>query len=351
MVNKEEFLKLLDKYLAGNASAEEEIFLSGIYQRMEDKYEWTAAEMDALDHMESKLILRFKKSIAQAELPESGGSSYTTKSYYRYSKYMAAAILLIVFSAGIGLWLHESPVSKVSRIFVDNHLENVITHRNNSGSTERLVFADQSYVDLTAGSKVTYDRDFAGAHRQVYLVGEGFFQITKDHTKPFIVYTDHVVAKVLGTSFVVKSGSSGSAAAVLVKTGKVSVFKAKEFTKENAEPNLLDGVIVIPNHAVSLGLTQELELKLAVSPAVLKPVAVEKFDFDHTPVDTVFSRLQDTYGIAIVYDKVKMGSCSLSVNMGKEDFYQKLELVCRTIGASYRVRNGNVYVSGAGCAR
>jgi transmembrane sensor len=349
-VSKKEFLELLDKYLAGNASPAEEQFLFDVYQQIEGKYEWETPELETLDQLEHKLIERFRQSIQRAnvvDLPEKEKNQRLR--FNNRVILQIAASLLILLTVTAGYWLYHHSSSETNRIFIVQESKDLITHTNNTSGTEKIIFPDKSFVDLATGSKVVYNKNFSGSLRQVYLIGEGFFQVTRNHVKPFIVYTDRLVAKVLGTSFIVKSGEHNTMASVLVKTGKVSVFKTKEFTAENAKPDLTGGLVLLPNHLADLNAKEELEKNLPNSPEVLKSQGTKNFDFDNTPIDTVFSRLQETYGITIVYDKVKLNSCSLSVKMGKEDFYQKLDLICRTINASYQVRDGNVLVSGPGC--
>ena len=53
------------------------------------------------------------------------------------------------------------------------------------------------------------------------LDGEGFFEISKNPSRPFLVYNKNVITRVLVTSFVVKNNPSGSETEVAVKTGKV----------------------------------------------------------------------------------------------------------------------------------
>jgi hypothetical protein len=350
-VSKKEFLELLDKYLAGNASSVEEQFLFDIYQQIEDKYEWETPELETLDQLEHKLIERFRQSIQrphEVAIPENEKSSR-----FRFNNrtiFQIAASLLLLLSVTTGYWIYHKTTSETRVVFVNQDSGSLITHTNNTSGTETVIFPDKSSVDLTTGSKVVYNKSFSGSLRQVYLTGEGFFRVTKNHAKPFIVYTDRLITKVLGTSFIVKSGEHNTMASVLVKTGKVSVFKTKEFTDQDTKPELTGGFVLLPNHLADLNEKEELEKNLSSTPEVLKRPVAKSFDFDNTPIDTVFSRLQDTYGISILYDKVKLNSCSLSVKIGKEDFYQKLDLICRTINASYQVRDGNVLVSGPGCA-
>lgn len=350
-MSKAEFLKILDKYLAGNASNDEEQFLFDVYQRMEDKYQWSPAEMEILERLEHKLIKKFAKSIRRS--PGKGQSLGLKLIINHFNKnliYHVAAILLIILGIGIIYRTYQRPSSEISRLFVADNLKNFVTYLNNSGVSKKVIFRDKSYVILASGSKVVYDNDFPDSLRQVYLVGEGYFQVTKDHTKPFLVYTDKVVVKVLGTSFIVKSGCNNKETSVLVKTGKVSVFRTKDFTPKNFKASLEDGVILLPNHSADLNQRNELEKRLVTSPEILKPSASEEFDFDNTPIEKVFLKLQDSYGIDILYDKAKLHSCSISVNMGKESFYQKLDIICRTINASYQVTDGKVIVSGMGCS-
>jgi len=349
-VSKKEFLDLLDKYLAGNASSEEEQILFNVYQHIEDKYEWDEPGMDSLDQLEHKLVERFKNSILRPGNVDLSENKYTIKPRFNNSIiFKIAAGLLLLLNVTGGYWLYHSRPSETGRGFTNQDTQNLITHTNSTNKTEKIIFPDKSFANLTAGSKIVYSKDFSGSLRKVYLIGEAFFQVTRDHTKPFIVYTDKVVAKVLGTSFIVKSGVNNTEASVLVKTGKVCVFKAKEFTIADTKPELTGGVVLLPNHLADLNTMEQIEKKLPDAPEVLKKQTVADFDFDNTPIATVFSRLQDNYGITILYDKTKFSSCSLSVNMGNEDFYQKLDLICHTINASYQVRDGNVLVSGTGC--
>jgi hypothetical protein len=71
--------------------------------------------------------------------------------------------------------------------------------------------------------------------------------------------------------------------------------------------------------------------------------------FNGTPVSRVFKRLQELYGIPIVYDEEAVSSCSLFATMGNESFYQKLNIICKAINASYEKIDGNIVVTAPGC--
>ena len=52
---------------------------------------------------------------------------------------------------------------------------------------------------MNAESRLTYPSRFTGNERIVQLSGEAYFQVTKDHSHPFVVQTDGLQARVLGT--------------------------------------------------------------------------------------------------------------------------------------------------------
>jgi transmembrane sensor len=70
------------------------------------------------------------------------------------------------------------------------------------GETYQLRLPDGSSVWLNAASTLKFPASFAKLKdRRVELYGEGYFEIAKDKTHPFIVKTDHQEVEVLGTHF------------------------------------------------------------------------------------------------------------------------------------------------------
>ncbi len=65
----------------------------------------------------------------------------------------------------------------------------------------KVVLYDGSHVWLNAGSELRYPNSLVEDQRVVYLKGEAFFDVAKDHEHPFIVKTISAEISVLGTSF------------------------------------------------------------------------------------------------------------------------------------------------------
>ncbi|WP_024770058.1 FecR family protein [Aquimarina macrocephali] len=93
------------------------------------------------------------------------------------------------------------------------------------GGYKTVVLPDGSTIVLNANSSLTYPNTFTDSIRKVTLIGEAFFDIKRDVTKPFIVTTDHINIRVLGTSFNVKSYPKDEKIETTLVTGKVEVFQ------------------------------------------------------------------------------------------------------------------------------
>lgn len=91
---------------------------------------------------------------------------------------------------------------------------------------ELFTLGDGSQVWLNEKSTLTYPLKFTDTNRDVTLEGEAFFDIVRDEKRPFIIHCENTNVKVLGTSFLVNSTSSGDSISVVVKTGKVSFQSA-----------------------------------------------------------------------------------------------------------------------------
>lgn len=81
--------------------------------------------------------------------------------------------------------------------------ENIVLTKK--GSKSNLILPDGSQVWLNADSKISYPSDFSKESRELTLVGEAYFDVIRDPAHPFIIHTEELDIKVLGTSFNVRA--------------------------------------------------------------------------------------------------------------------------------------------------
>ena len=103
------------------------------------------------------------------------------------------------------------------------------------GGEYKVTLADGSKVWLNAGSSLRYPATFKGDDRTVEIMGEGYFEVAEDKTKPFRVVAHGIEVKVTGTKFNVKAYDSDKQVATTLVNGSVAVQNGN--TLKNIKPN------------------------------------------------------------------------------------------------------------------
>ena len=115
----------------------------------------------------------------------------------------------------------------LSQLFTDESPQNIqpqkITLYVPGGGYSKMVLPDSTIVWLNASSSITYPSFFDGDTRTIELVGEAFFDVKRDETKPFIINSGNLRVNVLGTSFNFKHYADDTHAVLAVETGKVTL--------------------------------------------------------------------------------------------------------------------------------
>ena len=225
---------------------------------------------------------------------------------------------------------------------------------NEKDKPQLIILSDKSSVLLQKGSRLSYPKSFDSvSKRVVYLSGEAFFEVEKNPEKPFVVYANELVTKVLGTSFNVKAYSYDKDVIVTVKTGKVTVASNKGIeTKEVFSSRNTEGVILTPNQQIVFNRNDAQILKsLVQTPALQALPEIQKmsFEFDDMPVSKVFDLLKKAYNVDIVYDEDLLKACKLTAKMTDEHLFEKLRLICLTIDAEYQIIDAQIVVHSKGC--
>ncbi|WP_430974180.1 FecR family protein [Sunxiuqinia rutila] len=92
------------------------------------------------------------------------------------------------------------------------------------GQVAESILADGTHVWLNAGSSLRYDPSFQGDQRNVELIGEGYFKVSKNPKKPFVVKTSKLQVKVLGTSFNVRAYPDENHTEAVLEEGVIEMY-------------------------------------------------------------------------------------------------------------------------------
>ncbi len=217
--------------------------------------------------------------------------------------YQIAAALIIVFGLSWGI------------MQVTTNMKHE-TLKTEFAQTE-IILPDGSIVSLNANSKLIYPKSFSGKTRNVELIGEGFFDITPNPDKPFIITANNAEIKVLGTKFNVIAHKDMSKVEVLVETGLVSLS-----SKSDANNSIL-------LEKGEFGILNEVNLQetTLTDPNYLS-WKTKVMEFRNEDLRSVLDIINHTYGSNIILDSEPLESLELTSKYDNISLDTLLQSIC-----------------------
>jgi len=264
----------------------------------------------------------------------------------RWQLGMVASVIIIVALGLIRYNLKSDKAANTYQDLVHSSKEHLTETVNKSALAQNVLLPDGSKIVLEKGSKISYSALFnQAAERKLYLSGTASFEVAKNPAKPFLVYTNGLITKVLGTKFIIKSNDLGQKVSVEVLSGIVSVYSYID-TKPNGESGgkKLNTLILTANQKANYSSEDKtLMATLVPNPLVVSSQTMD-FKFKNAPIDSVFSTIGKAYGINIIYDDKSLAKRTFTATLTTETMYEKLDIICKTINAGYEVIDGKIIV-------
>jgi hypothetical protein len=268
-------------------------------------------------------------------------------------KYAAAVLIIsLAFSWGYTNYFKTAPDNLVYQELLIENKEGLVEQINNSKNPQIITLSDGSSVLLQPKSKLSYPKIFTGHERKVYLSGEAFFEISKNKRKPFLVFANEIVTKVVGTSFRICAFENQPNVEVIVRTGKVKVRSHNPEAKTSSEE-----VVLLPNEAVRFvrqtakfdkitDITKDIVLKQAA-----KNIEQLSFDFTDIPVSQILKTIEQAYEVEIDFPKEKLKNCHLTTSLIDQPLPEKLKIICQSIGnnTTYEMNGNQIIITSQGC--
>lgn len=189
------------------------------------------------------------------------------------------------------------------------------------GRTSEILLPDGTRVFLNAGSRLIYPNFFADKNREVFLVGEAFFDVEHNAGKPFIVQTTDIRVQVLGTQFNVSAYPSDNIIETVLTSGKVRL-------EQNNSGIFSETIELSPGQLASFSKTERT--------TQLKNVDIENYTlwkenllkFESTDLNRVLKRLERYYNIRFKYNDPFLGCIKIT---GKLDLGDSQESVLKNV--------------------
>jgi ferric-dicitrate binding protein FerR (iron transport regulator) len=232
--------------------------------------------------------------------------------FMRVWQYAAAAILLI----GISYYILQR--SQSGGIEKGPEYRTLLV-KNSERKT--VVLYDGTTINLDSGSELKYPKSFKNT-RTVYLNGEALFQVAKDPERPFYVYANEALIRVVGTKFDVRSWrGDNKGVTVTVKEGIVKVSSRKSGAGDD------------------VFLYKNMQSRVSPDGVVSKPIMVDASDylrwmnneihFQDASLREILSQMERWYDLKFEVDDELLEKKNLTVHLTSTNLNELLELISK----------------------
>jgi transmembrane sensor len=347
-MNRRAFYQLLQRYLDGHCTDEEKKLVEQWYELLDDDHDPVITPEEIKDTVQ-RLWPGIKESTYANHLrqlparklrwPKGYGGQRKKTTYWRWAS--AAAVLILIGSGGYWLW--KGGITGSAGKGQVATMKDLRSFTNERTVSDTVLLPDKSLVILEPQATIRYPDSFGTLKREVYLEGNAFFTVTRNAAAPFYVYSNHIVTRVLGTSFFVKTNRETNDIEVSVCTGKVAVYSDES-----------SGVILKPNQKVIYNRedrhfrTTLVDMPLPLVPDTGKgeKVTALNFVFEEEPITKVLAHLESAYHIAIILEQENLGKALFSGDIKGQNLYDQLEIICQSIQATYEIKGTTILIKG-----
>jgi len=197
------------------------------------------------------------------------------------------------------------------------------------GRGYKVVLSDGTLVHLNSLSKLRFPVNFSADSREVYLEGEAYFEVTKDNLRPFIVKTELLDVKVLGTKFNITSYNDDNLLTTTLVEGSVKISSSK-----------FDEVTLSPNEQLSYNKVSSEVAREIVDVSYYTSWKEGSFRFKDIRLEDLMKIVQRLYNVDVIYSDRDIKEYMIGCNINR---YEKIDPVLRIIEANGKL---NVKIKG-----
>lgn len=206
-----------------------------------------------------------------------------------------------------------------------------------AGKREQIILPDSSRVWLNSGSVLIYPSTFIGQTRDVYLSGEGYFEVEKNAEQPFIVKARTLNVEVLGTRFNILAYPEVKQIATTLEEGSVRVC---------LQDNDKQVYHLVPDEQLVYNIDSGIaDIKQVVS-ADYSDWREGGLLFDNYSFSDIVRILQRTYGVNVHLQTSIYNNNKITVHFNKNESLENIFMLLKELipGLEYRIDNKDIFL-------
>lgn len=202
------------------------------------------------------------------------------------------------------------------------------------GKKLKLVLSDGTKAHLNSGTTIKYPTNFLpNTNREVFITGEAFFEVVSDARRPFIVSTNELEVKVLGTKFNVTSYPEDEYVRTVLVEGSVSISTGSDETTLKPEYQAL---WFKENNNVTVEETETSQFTAWIDGRIV---------FRHMPFNNIVKKLERHYNVSIISNNEKLNTETFTASFDVETIEQVLEAFNKNYSITYTIKDNEIIIN------
>ena len=203
-------------------------------------------------------------------------------------------------------------------------------------SSRLVVLDDGSRIWLNNNSTLSYPARFSGKHRTISFTGEGYFEVAHDPGHPFIVHTNGIDIKVLGTSFNVNAYPESAVSEAVLLNGSIAIVDSSGKDMAFMKP----GQLALFNKNDRKLLLKEVD---AAAYSAWRSGQITLHDAD---LPTIARKLSELYGVECSIESTRQESLRFNFTFSKtKPVSEVLEMLSFIAPVQYRIQGKHIQIS------
>lgn len=337
---KERFEFLFHQYLESRASKEElEEFLLYVEKAKNDQdlrelihqvyreiRDLEQAPISYIDEAGNLILNTSEASPAMA-----AGEGWPEEKRRRKIFSVPALILCLLLLGGTAWWLSIIKDKRGSLMTASRTLTKKFTER---AEFKYLLLPDSTQVWLNANSSLEYPDDLQDKKREVFLIGEAYFDVRHAEERPFIIHTGKVVTTVLGTAFNIKAYPFSKNVQVTVSKGKVQVSRNEQMI-----------AILQKGQQIRVGEADTAIRRRSIDAEKVNFWQKGMLSYDDESIGEIIQDLEQVYNLDIQVNDPSLLQTRITTSFDRNvGVTQALKIISRLVDRQVNYRNGSYVI-------
>lgn len=197
---------------------------------------------------------------------------------------------------------------------------------------------DGTNIWLNSESSIKYAQTSRGSTRDIYLVGEAWFDVASNKQKAFVVHTAWYNINVSGTKFNVKAYENDSEICTTLEEGKVIISSGDKV-------KLKHKITLNPGQQISFNKKRRISEIRTVNTKYYSAWKEHKVVFIKMKLIDLVSLLERRYGVEIEITEKTILDLDFDGTLTNETIFEVMELLRQTLPISYRIKGQKIMIS------